>query len=161
MGKVDFLGLQNPPPQTIGSRVAFSLFLFSRARIPHGGKNLTYSTPPTETLQKLHFSGGVLLFQTIWDSYLGFGWIVGRLYGKCSQVAEAWAGCNWLQRLISRYRREWGGRGGRSLQIQIHCFMFESCLFEFIYFPTKQAHFMQVNVRSAGSNEKYEEATKI
>ena len=25
--------------------------------------------------------------------------------------------------------------------------MFESCLFEFIYFPTKQAHFMQVNVR--------------
>ena len=38
--------------------------------------------------------------------------MAGRLYGKCSQVAEAWAGCNWLQRLISRYRREWGGRGG-------------------------------------------------
>ena len=29
MGKVDFLGLHHLPPQTIGSRVAFSLFLFS------------------------------------------------------------------------------------------------------------------------------------
>ena len=60
MGKVDFLGLHHPPPQTIGSRVAFSLFLFSRARIPHGGKNLPYSPPrkppPAETLEYLYFS---------------------------------------------------------------------------------------------------------
>ena len=35
--------------------------------------------------------------------------MLGRLYGKCSQVAEAWAGCNWLQRLISRYRSREGG----------------------------------------------------
>ena len=71
--------------------------------------------------------------------------MAGRLYGKCSQVAKAWARCNWLQRSISRYQREWGG--GAVFTNTNTLFYVWKLFFEVIHFPTKQAHFMQVSVR--------------
>ena len=47
--------------------------------------------------------------------------MIGRFYGKCSQVAKAWAVCNWLQRLISRYRSGEGGGGLYKYKYTVLC----------------------------------------